>query len=585
MSDIGKTALKTKIDNKVYENSSQAITGTIMNEILQDVVDTLADGGNLDAGSVNTANIADGAVTDAKLQNPVSVSQNTETGGYDLAIGESSVNLAGQDEIKTDVKNSVGYDYQVADENGIAIMGCRSGHLKTKNFDSENVTDKLDTIEDGAEVNDVNTTNSGGDEFEIVGDNEDYAVLAIKDGHLKTKYFDSKMIIKTEGGSPLSDFDITDDDNYAILRVQDGYPKTKRFNGETIKRNSDIVGASDLYETIVVNIADYDNNLLNVYNAIASTKQKHYTILIPEGTYDVSSWFSQTQIENSNETHFRGVELKDYVKLLGLGASDKVILQWMNPDDATHWGYISTLNTGIWNELENLTVKANNIRYAVHDDHWDNTDRYLRIKNCNFIVSGQTSRAWGAGCNGGYDAIFENCKFIMEYYAPYATASPSSYIEPFVLHDNYYNIRGDSHLVFKNCRFYNPYTAFRYYYSDSWEQVAYNSGYDSYNADKEDYAVNDYVNMPNDTSYSYKCLYANTQVPPYVNGRPSINFGFGAEGATRVLYVEVIGCKLNTYIWVSPELTRVTGYANEMGSAPELNRESSDSKKVIIDII
>ena len=97
MSDIGKNALKTKIDNKVYENSSQAITGTIMNEILQDMVDTLADGGNLDAGSVNTANIADGAVTDAKLQNPVSVSQNTLTiGGVPTTIKDGYLQIDNQ---------------------------------------------------------------------------------------------------------------------------------------------------------------------------------------------------------------------------------------------------------------------------------------------------------------------------------------------------------------------------------------------------------------------------------------------------------------------------------------------------------
>ena len=72
MSDIGKNALKTKIDAKIYDNESQLITGAILNEVLQDAVDTLADGGNLDAGSVDTANLNDEAVTKGKLAQNVS---------------------------------------------------------------------------------------------------------------------------------------------------------------------------------------------------------------------------------------------------------------------------------------------------------------------------------------------------------------------------------------------------------------------------------------------------------------------------------------------------------------------------------
>lgn len=67
MSDIGKTALKNKIDAKIYDNESQLITGAILNEVLQDAVDTLADGGNLDAGSVDTSNLKNNAVTTAKI--------------------------------------------------------------------------------------------------------------------------------------------------------------------------------------------------------------------------------------------------------------------------------------------------------------------------------------------------------------------------------------------------------------------------------------------------------------------------------------------------------------------------------------
>lgn len=67
MSDIGKSALKNLIDTAVVENETGAITGTVMNGVLQDTVDTLANGENLDAGSIKTANIADSAITEGKV--------------------------------------------------------------------------------------------------------------------------------------------------------------------------------------------------------------------------------------------------------------------------------------------------------------------------------------------------------------------------------------------------------------------------------------------------------------------------------------------------------------------------------------
>lgn len=355
-----------------------------------------------------------------------------------------------------------------------------------------------------------------------------------------------------------------------------------------------IVGSLDSYETVTVNIADYGNNLVNAFNAITPSAGRHYTVLIPEGVYNVDQWFSQSDIESSNDTHWRGLELPNYVKLLGYGCADKVILQWLNPDSATHWGYISTLNTHEWHELENLTVKANNIRYAVHDDVWNGLDRHIRVKNCYFIVSGNTTRAWGAGCNGGYDGVFENCKFIMEYYAPFAAVTEHrqsgsvSYVEPFVLHDNQYNVRGLSSLVFKNCRFDVPYLNYRYYYDLSWQQVAYDASKPAFDYSKTDYAVNDVVNMPGNTDYSYKCLTANTQLPPYAQGRPSVNIGFGGynyDGTPKPLYITMIGCLLKTYMVTTAQLNRSTGFGNKFGSGPYLWNESQDSRSVIFDFL
>jgi hypothetical protein len=67
MADLGITGLKTEVDVQIYTNHAQAITGAIMNDTLIDTIDTLKNGGNLDAKSVDTAQLADGAVTSEKL--------------------------------------------------------------------------------------------------------------------------------------------------------------------------------------------------------------------------------------------------------------------------------------------------------------------------------------------------------------------------------------------------------------------------------------------------------------------------------------------------------------------------------------
>jgi hypothetical protein len=62
MADLGISGLKTEVDVQIDTNHAQAITGAIMNDTLIDTIDTLKNGGNLDAKSVDTAQLADGAV-------------------------------------------------------------------------------------------------------------------------------------------------------------------------------------------------------------------------------------------------------------------------------------------------------------------------------------------------------------------------------------------------------------------------------------------------------------------------------------------------------------------------------------------
>ena len=95
MSDIGKSALKNLIDSAVTDNESGLITGTVMNGVLQDAVDTLANGENLDAGSVKTANIADGAIATAKVADGAITEGKIGTGAVTSGkIGDGAVTAA-----------------------------------------------------------------------------------------------------------------------------------------------------------------------------------------------------------------------------------------------------------------------------------------------------------------------------------------------------------------------------------------------------------------------------------------------------------------------------------------------------------
>src|SRR5574344_173507 len=69
MADLGISGLKAEVDVQIYTNHAQAITGAIMNDTLIDTIDTLKNGGNLDAKSVDTAQLADGAVGALQINN------------------------------------------------------------------------------------------------------------------------------------------------------------------------------------------------------------------------------------------------------------------------------------------------------------------------------------------------------------------------------------------------------------------------------------------------------------------------------------------------------------------------------------
>ena len=175
-----------------------------------------------------------------------------------------------------------------------------------------------------------------------------------RNGHVVSK-FPSPYI----DNSNKDNLELADKDGNVVLSIKEGYPETKNFNGKELSETVETL-IGDKIQTITVSVADYNNNLKTCFESISPSETKHYIVVIPEGTYDIRSYY-EDHINGS------GLYVPDYVRLQGIGAKEKIILQYRNTVD--EWfSSISTLNLHEWVEMDNLTIVSQYIRYTVHAD-------------------------------------------------------------------------------------------------------------------------------------------------------------------------------------------------------------------------
>ena len=334
---------------------------------------------------------------------------------------------------------------------------------------------------------------------------------------------------------------IADKDNNILAIFDNGHIRTKNFdsqNVEKLEREIDNIKESSSYYTIhTVSIADYNNNLRLAVNSINPTDKDRYIIEIPEGVYDATQRFTAAELDGT--VACSGVNLKNYIRLQGVGNKENIIIQLNN---SVYNDELSILATSFWNEMDNITLIASNLRYAVHDDTWDshNNGKYLNITNCDFHCdNGRPS--WGAGHSGKCHAKFENCRFYttgISYKIDNQTHQPDgvtrTYMATFAYHDNYYT-KDYSAILLRNCRFY----------------------------------VED-------------------------SDAPSLQFQtYGiAAGGEYDTYVTLEGCKGNTFISlttsnnnVSDGTWYISGFANSMASSPVISDKLTGDTSKLIDLI
>lgn len=130
-----------------------------------------------------------------------------DTGSVDLqdyAKKAELTELEGKVEnIGLDNENYRDADFGISDENGNVILELKSGHIRTKNFNSEDVEKSIN--------HPVSTEDSIGVTSDLsISDENGNILVLFSNGHIKTKKFDSSNINNSEGSNNGDGIEITD---------------------------------------------------------------------------------------------------------------------------------------------------------------------------------------------------------------------------------------------------------------------------------------------------------------------------------------------------------------------------------------
>lgn len=175
-----------------------------------------------------------------------------------------------------------------------------------------------------------------------------------------------------------------------------------------------ITGSSS--KQIITVKQDGTGDFTTLNSALASlTEGNEYEIQIHEGTYNVSDYWTEEQLNNANYPNgFYGEVIPNGCDLVGIGNRDNIIIHAelsSSYDWNTIRNQISTLNILGNSTLKNITVSAKDLRYAIHDDFAEAVNKTHNYKNCKIYYYNDRIRdALGIGARSGLTINIEDCE-------------------------------------------------------------------------------------------------------------------------------------------------------------------------------
>lgn len=411
-------------------------------------------------------------------------------------------------------------DLDITDSSGNVILRLKDGHVHTKNFSSDDITGA--TVDSDVSVL-AQITDTNADLY--ITDNSGNGLARFSDGNIQTKNFNTDQSeykkefdytntsgtiaiqrffpkgttlafhlvdVSTLGSATIANYKIT----YGyidVLNVAHDIGSEYGYNYHVQKLPSDAkavyakYGTSLLWgetgslafsvfseanykrqPTIITVDVNGGRDYTSVRNAVdaAAPYASDYTpyeIHIYPGTYDILGDYTAEEIA---EEDFVGLILTNGISLVGIGNRSEIILTAemdKNIYNSQKRNYVSTLNIKGCVSIENLTINAKNIRYAVHDDmgtmrYKRNEHRFINVKfHGETMTTGDIS--YGAG-GGAWKLVYaKDCDFSGEAHIhnsdnnvrPYFAYLENCSARKFSFAD-YSNVGTPSRFFLKNCK-------------------------------------------------------------------------------------------------------------------------------------
>lgn len=180
------------------------------------------------------------------------------------------------------------------------------------------------------------------------------------------------------------------------------------------------------------------NDAFAYIKTLPGYKTRGVTVYVNEGTYDIFSDMGSSAIGSA------GLVVPDGVSIIGVGNRKDIVLKGITDSNYTtaQKQAISTIMiAGTSCTIENVTITAEECRYAIHEDDAATGHDYKHVfRNCVIEYIGNTFGWYGAcigsGCHSGADITIDNCTLICHGSdcIPYGFHSNTNFKNPAIIH-------------------------------------------------------------------------------------------------------------------------------------------------------